>query len=82
MPNALKNNNKKIGIMFIKKAKHRVFDYQPRYYDPSKDENEKRKRKLGFRSNLRRSSNKKSLIMLIIMILFILYLLLTFNRAI
>ncbi len=68
--------------MFIKKAKHRVFDYQPRYYDPSKDENEKRKRKLGFRSNLRRNSNKKSLIMLIIMILFILYLFLTFNKII
>ncbi len=65
--------------MFIKKAKHRVFDYQPRYYDPSKDENEKRKRKLGFRSNLNRRSSRASLIKLIVMILFILYLFLYFN---
>jgi hypothetical protein len=65
--------------MFIKKARHRVFDYQPRYYDPSKDEAEKRKRKLGFRSNLTRNSNKKSLLMLLTMILFILYLFLNFS---
>ncbi len=74
-------NGEKISKMFIKKAKHKVFDYQPRYYDPSKDEDERRKRKLAFKSNLKynRNSGKKSLLMLIIMALFVLYLFLYFN---
>ena len=37
--------------MFMKKPKHRIFDYEPRFYKPELDEDEKRKRKLNFRSN-------------------------------
>lgn len=40
--------------MFMKKPRHRVFDYTPQYYDPETDEElkekERRKRRLGFRS--------------------------------
>jgi hypothetical protein len=34
--------------MFMKRPRHRVFDYPPRYYKPESDEQEKRKRRLGF----------------------------------
>lgn len=35
------------GISFFKVPKHRVYDYQPRYYDPEKEEREQRRRELG-----------------------------------
>ncbi|MBN2571534.1 MAG: hypothetical protein JXA68_05350 [Ignavibacteriales bacterium] len=45
--------------MFFKRSKPRNFDYQPRFYKPEEDNEEKeierRKRKLGFR-NFRKKS--------------------------
>lgn len=35
------------GISFFKVPKHHVYDYQPRYYDPEKEEREQRRRELG-----------------------------------
>ncbi len=35
--------------MLMRKPKYRRFEYQPRYYDPEKDEREKRKKRLKFR---------------------------------
>ncbi|MBN1637825.1 MAG: hypothetical protein JW866_02585 [Ignavibacteriales bacterium] len=44
--------------MFFKRRKIRSFDYQPRYYKPEEDKDEKeterRKRKLGLRTARRR----------------------------
>jgi hypothetical protein len=65
--------------MFIKKPKHRKFDYQPRYYKPSEDDSERKKRKLGFRSNYKNKTSVKIPWPYIIMILFIVYLFLKFN---
>jgi len=65
--------------MFMKKPSHRKFDYQPRHYKPELDEGEKRKRKLGFRSNYRNKSKSKLPMALIIMFLIILYFFLKYN---
>ena len=57
----------------FKKLKNKSFDYQPRYYKPDEDQQEKRKRKLGFRSNQGKSANKKSPITWVLMLLVIIY---------
>jgi len=35
------------GISFFKVPQHRVFNYQPLYYDPEKERREQRKKELG-----------------------------------
>ncbi len=68
--------------MLIKKPKNRAFDYQPRYYKPEQDKEEIRKRKLGFRSNLNKSSKKRSPIIFVILLLVIIYLLIKYQGLI
>jgi len=46
--------------MFIKKPRHRVFDYTPRFYNSEDDKDEKLKRKLGFRRQLKMNQKKRS----------------------
>ena len=46
--------------MFFKKPRHRVFEYPPRFYKPDQDKDEKLKRKLGFRRQLKSNRKKKS----------------------
>jgi len=46
--------------MFFKKTPHRIFDYTPRFYKPEEDKNEKLKRKLGFRRQMKMNRKKKS----------------------
>lgn len=65
--------------MFIKKPKHRKFDYQPRYYDPNKDKDERRKRKLGFRSTKIKATKKRSPLIFIVMLIIIVYFILKFQ---
>lgn len=65
--------------MFIKKPSHRKFDYQPRYYKPELDAEEKRKRRLGFRSNYRNKTKTKKPIAFIVMLVIILYIFLKYN---
>jgi hypothetical protein len=65
--------------MFIKKPTHKKFDYQPRYYKPEKDEELKRKKKLGFRSNYRKKTSTKKPYAYIIMLAIILYIFLKYN---
>ena len=45
--------------MFFKKSPHRIFDYTPRFYKPEEDKDEKRKRKLGFRRQMKIKRKKK-----------------------
>lgn len=59
--------------MLFKKPKHRVFDYQPRYYKPEEDASERRKRKLGFKNNLRRQRKSGSFLFLLIFLILIIY---------
>ncbi len=63
----------------FKKIKHKSFDYQPRFYKPEEDQQAKRKRKLGFRSNQGQSSRKKSPIIWILMLLVIIYIIAKYN---
>ena len=65
--------------MFIRKPTHRKFDYEPRYYNPDKDKETKRKQRLGFRSNYRNKTASKKPIILIIFFLIILYFFLKYN---
>ncbi|WP_337865579.1 hypothetical protein [Ignavibacterium sp.] len=62
--------------MFMKKPQYRRFDYTPRFYKPEMDEEERRKRKLGFRTSRhyknRKATNPVLWLVLIILIIFIL----------
>ncbi len=33
--------------MFMRKPRHKRFEYTPRYYDPSKDESARRRRRIN-----------------------------------
>jgi hypothetical protein len=63
--------------MFMKKPKHRTFDYTPRFYAPEKDELERKKRKLGFTRKLyskRRKTRNPLVWIILLIILIIIYL--------
>lgn len=47
--------------MFIRKATYRRFEYMPRYYNPTTDPEERRKRRVRFHSNVRRGRNRSML---------------------
>lgn len=54
--------------MFMRKPQHKRFEYTPRFYDPKKDEEARRRRQFNFHSNVRRGSHRP---LLVIVILFI-----------
>ncbi len=55
--------------MFMRKPQYKRFDYTPRYYDPKKDEDARRRRQIKFESNVRRGSNRPLIIIVIMFIL-------------
>ena len=55
--------------MFMRKPQHKTFDYTPRYYDPSKDEEARRRRRIRFERNTRRGSHRPMIILIAIFIL-------------
>ncbi len=59
--------------MFMKKPKHKVFDYTPRFYKPELDEKERKKRKLGFSSQRKLIQRKRSPLLWIILVLMVIY---------
>ncbi len=61
--------------MFLKKIKHKDFDYLPRFYNPENDNELKRKKELSFRTNLvhTRARGKRSIVFWIVIIIFIIY---------
>jgi hypothetical protein len=67
--------------MFLKKPRHRIFDYTPRYYDPFTDESEKRKRRLGFTRKRKYIGKKRSPIIWLIFILAVIYLFFKFGGS-
>jgi hypothetical protein len=72
-----------LKIMLFKRPQHLRFEYIPRYYNPDKDEEEKRKERLKQRLKIQRlriSERKKRPIiwwLIIVVLLFYLYLLLS-----
>lgn len=59
--------------MLMKKPRHRVFDYTPRFYDPRKDEKEKTKKRIGFSSQLKVKRKKRNPLVWGIFLIIILY---------
>ena len=57
----------------MKRPSHRIFDYSPRFYKPEKDEQEKRKKKLGFSRQLKHKRKRRSPVIWILFILIILF---------
>jgi len=55
--------------MFFKKSPHRIFDYTPRFYKPEEDKDEKRKRKLGFRRQMKINRKKKSPVIWLLLVI-------------
>ena len=59
--------------MFMKKPRHRVFDYPPRFYKPDEDPQEKLKKRLGFQSYRKFKQRKKSPIIWIVFIIAVIF---------
>ncbi|HSW53813.1 MAG TPA: hypothetical protein VLH59_01880 [Ignavibacteriaceae bacterium] len=59
--------------MFFKKTPHRVFDYIPRFYKPEDDKDEKLKRKLGFRRQMKMNRKKKSPMIWLLLVVIAVY---------
>jgi hypothetical protein len=67
--------NTMIGPMGGKRPRHRQFNYQPRFYDPVKEERERKRRAIRFESKVRRGQGKSiALYAAILMLLFLLLL--------
>ena len=66
-------------MIFHKKPKNRVFDYEPRFYNPEEDEDERRKRRLKFRYGRVSQRRSKSPIILLVLLGIILYFYLRFG---
>ena len=62
--------------MFMKRPRHRVFDYTPRHYDPGNDEKEKKKKRIGFTRQRKFKSRRQSPIILFAIIALVIYLVL------
>lgn len=59
--------------MLIKLPKHKVFNYQPRFYDPDKDKIEERKKRLKFRYYRKNLKRGRSSIYWLIILIIVLY---------
>jgi uncharacterized membrane protein (DUF106 family) len=59
--------------MFFKKTPHRVFDYTPRFYKPEDDKDQKLKRKLGFRRQMKMNRKKKSPMIWLLLVIIAVY---------
>ncbi len=73
--------------MFKKKLpKNKTFGYHPQFYDPEKDEKlkeiERRKSRLGFRSQSRLKRNKRSPLLYLLIIALLIYIFLKLSGKI
>ena len=60
--------------MLPRRPQHKQFEYVPRYYDPSKDERERKNRRIKFERNTRRGSHRPMYIIIAMFVLsFLLY---------
>ncbi len=66
--------------MFMKRPRHRIFDYTPRYYDPELDPKERKKRRLGFSRNISTKRKKRSSAIWIILVIIIIFVILKLNH--
>ena len=68
--------------MFMKKPRHRIFDYQPRFYKPEADEEERRKRRLGFTRQRKYRARKRNPVIWAILILLVIYIILKLQGSV
>ncbi len=63
--------------MFGNRRKPKSFEYIPRFYDPAKDPEEKKKKRLGFRSVIRETKSRRRInpyfTIILLIILFLIY---------
>lgn len=59
--------------MLMKKPRHRVFDYTPRFYKPERDELNKKRKRIKFNSVRKYQRRKKSTVIWFVLIILILY---------
>lgn len=57
--------------MLMKRPQHRVFDYPPRFYKPEEDEQERRKRRLGFSQMRKYNKRQRNPIIWIVFIIIV-----------
>ena len=57
----------------MRKPKYRKFEYQPRYYNPEKDDREKRKKRLKFRYVRSTKPRRTNQLIYLVIFLFALY---------
>ncbi len=62
--------------MLMKKPRHRIFDYTPRFYDPGTDPAVKKKRRLGFSKKRKYNNKRKSPVIWLVLVLLLVYLIL------
>ncbi len=65
--------------MLLKKPKAKQFDYTPRFYNPETDPEERRKKRLGFRSARHAKRKKRNPIYWLLLVVVVLYLYLRFR---
>ena len=68
--------------MFMKKPRHRIFDYTPRHYKPEDDKIERTKRRLGFSRQRKYRSRQKSPIIILVLATIIIYLILKLSGSV
>ena len=68
--------------MFMKKPRHRIFDYSPRHYKPEEDKNARAKRRLGFSHQRKYRSRQKSPIIILVLAAIIIYLVLKLSGSV
>jgi hypothetical protein len=57
----------------MKRPKHRVFDYPPRFYKPEEDERERKKRRLGFSRQRKFGTRKRNPLIWLVLLILIVY---------
>ena len=63
--------------MFIKLPRHRIFDYTPQFYKTEEDESKQKKKKLGFRKQIktiRRRKRSPIIWIILAIVIFLVYL--------
>jgi len=60
--------------MFLRKPTFKRFEYIPRYYDPSKDESNRRRRRIKFERKVRRGDHRSLFVVIALFIIILLIL--------
>ena len=68
--------------MLMKRPKHRVFDYTPRFYKSEHDEINKKRRKINFNSVTNYQRKKRSPLIWLVVVVLLIYLYLKLSGSV